>query len=161
VKIMKKRAVLSIAVMTLLTTFLILSCSGEKKEEAKANTATQNASTEKKEVNPMDNKGIGPIKNVTLGEIDPGRAAKGKEIFQAKCSACHKETKKYIGPAPQGVLTRRSPEWIMNMILNPEEMVKNDDIAKKLFEEFMYVPMANQSLTEDEARSVLEYFRTL
>jgi hypothetical protein len=49
----------------------------------------------------------------------------------------------------------------MNMILNPEVMIKKDPIAKKLLDEFDGAPMANQNLTEDQARQVLEYFRTL
>jgi hypothetical protein len=49
----------------------------------------------------------------------------------------------------------------MNMILNPEEMTKNDPLAKALLIEFNGSPMANQNLTEEEARQVLEYFRTL
>ncbi|MDH3321965.1 MAG: cytochrome c, partial [Flavobacteriaceae bacterium] len=54
---------------------------------------------------------------------------------------------------------RRSPEWIMNMILNPEVMVVENETAKQLLIEYS-APMANQSLTEDEARAILEYFRT-
>jgi len=49
----------------------------------------------------------------------------------------------------------------MNMILNPEVMVKEDPLAKELMAEFNGAPMANQGLTEDQARSILEYFRTL
>jgi cytochrome c len=78
-----------------------------------------------------------------------------------KCMACHNPTKKFIGPTPLGVLDRRAPEWVMNMILDPEGMVKNDPVAKQLLIEYNGVPMANQSLTEEEARSILEYFRTL
>jgi cytochrome c len=58
-----------------------------------------------------------------------------------------------------GVTDRRTPEWIMNMILNPEVMVAENPIAKKLLAEYLS-PMANQSLTESEARAILEYFRT-
>ena len=75
--------------------------------------------------------------------------------------ACHRPDKKFIGPAPKGVLERRTPEWVMNMILNPEEMVQKDPLAKDLLVEFNGSPMANQNLTEEEARAVLEYFRTL
>lgn len=111
--------------------------------------------------NPLDNKGIGPIKQITLPEtIDQKMADAGKKVYQEKCTSCHKEYDKYIGPAPVGIMERRSPEWIMNMILNPEEMVQKDPIAKDLIKQFAS-PMANQHLTEDEARSVLEYFRTL
>ena len=66
--------------------------------------------------------------------------------------------KRHVGPPLSGILERRNPAWVMNMILNPEVMVKEDPIAKKLFEEFLS-PMANQNLTEEEARAVVEYFR--
>ncbi len=107
-------------------------------------------------------KGIGPVTSVTLEEaISEEMAAAGKVIFDAKCSACHKTDKRFIGPEPKNVLSRRTPEWVMNMILNPEEMVSKDPIGKLLLVEYNGSPMANQNLTQDEARSVLEYFRTL
>jgi hypothetical protein len=49
----------------------------------------------------------------------------------------------------------------MNMILNPDGMVKEDPVAKQLLMEYNGTPMANQNLTKEEARAVLEYFRTL
>ena len=39
-------------------------------------------------------------------------------------------------------------------------MVKEDPIAKQLLQEYLS-PMANQNLTEEQARSIPEYFRTL
>ena len=84
----------------------------------------------------------------------------GADLFKAKCSSCHKPAKKYVGPAPVGILERRNPAWIMNMILNPEGMVESDPVAKELLVRYL-APMANQNLTEDEARKILEYFRTL
>ncbi len=125
-------------------------CGGSK-------TADKSATPEV--IDPMEDKGIGPIKSVTLGPIDDAMAARGKEIYGLKCTACHKVDKRFIGPSPQGVLSRRTPEWIMNMILNPEEMVKDNAQARALLAEYM-APMANQNLTEEEARAVLEYFRT-
>jgi mono/diheme cytochrome c family protein len=94
-----------------------------------------------------------------LGEIDPAVAAAGQEIFEAKCAACHKMDKRYIGPPMAGVVSRRTPEWIMNMILNPEGMVAEDPDARQLLMEYS-APMANQNLTHEEARQILEYFRT-
>ena len=105
-------------------------------------------------------KGLGPIKSVTLGELDPELAKKGEEIYKLKCTACHNPDNDKIGPAPHGIMERRTPEWIMNMILNPEEMAKNDPIARGLLMKYNTV-MANQGLTEEDARAVLEYFRTL
>ncbi len=79
------------------------------------------------------NKGVGPIKSVTLGdEIDQEMAAKGAEIYNMNCTACHKTDKKFIGPAPKGILERRTPEWVMNMIMDPEGMTQNDPLARDL-----------------------------
>jgi mono/diheme cytochrome c family protein len=103
--------------------------------------------------------GIGPIRNLRLGDIDPLLASAGEEVFALKCSACHRLDERYIGPALGDVTQKRTPEYVMNMILNPEEMVERHPEAKKLFAEFNFTPMANQQLTEDDARAVLEYLR--
>lgn len=158
--------------LLLLTVLALISCGGkdEKKEKEQIKIGGgEKKVVVKKEATPpeadlidMSNKGVGPIKNVELGnDIDQTMAKAGGELFKNKCTACHKADRKFIGPAPTGVLERRSPEWIMNMILNPEVMVKEDPIAKQLLMEFNGSPMANQGLTEDEARKILEYFRTL
>ncbi len=106
--------------------------------------------------------GVGPIQPFTLPtEIDSELANQGKEVYESLCTACHKAEKRFIGPAPKDILTRRTPAWIMNMILNPEEMVQKDQLAKQLLIEYNGSPMANQNLTEEQARAVLEYFRTL
>jgi mono/diheme cytochrome c family protein len=104
--------------------------------------------------------GIGPIKEFTPGAIDESLAATGKAAFDLKCSACHKIDQRYVGPALGDVTTHRSPAYIMNMILNPEEMTKRHPEARKLLAEYA-APMANQNLTQDEARAVLEYLRTV
>lgn len=110
----------------------------------------------------QSNHGVGPVKEFALETtINQELVAQGSEIFQAKCTACHKTEKKFIGPSPAGILSRRTPAWVMNMILNPDVMIQQDPIAKKLIMEYNGSPMANQSLTEAEARAVLEYFRTL
>ena len=149
----------------------LLSCGGddkkEKKEKVKISTtkkkATKKETTKKEEATyDLSNKGIGPVKSLELpAEIDQAMADNGAAVFKSKCTACHKIGKKFIGPAPNGIFKKRSPEWVMNMILNPDEMVQKDPIAKALLMEYNGSPMANQNLTEEEARSVVEYFRTL
>lgn len=110
----------------------------------------------------MDNKGVGPITNLEFpDEINDEMAARGKAKFDAICVACHMIDKRMIGPALKGVYDRRSPEWVMNMILNPDGMLKEDPIAKALLKEYNNAIMLNQNLTEDEARDVAEYLRTL
>lgn len=103
--------------------------------------------------------GIGPVtEKIQLDEIDKALAKKGEDLFETKCSACHKLDERYVGPAQRDLLERRSPEYIMNMILNPAEMVDKHPEAKKMLAEFM-TPMPNQNLSREEARSILEYFR--
>jgi len=140
----------------IISILLIVGCSKSSK------TTDNKTVTEEKTVDPLSNIGIGPISNVDLSpEIDQVLAAGGKEIYDLKCTACHKTTEKFIGPAPAGIMERRNPAWIMNMILNPDEMILNDPIARDLLIEYNFAPMANQSLTEEEARAILEYFRTI
>ncbi len=147
--------------LLLVMSLAILSCGGnsEKQEIEKDDAKVAN------EVDPNDwrtNKGIGPITKVSLSEeVSDELANTGKAVFELKCSACHKTDKRYIGPPPQNILERRTPEWVMNMILNPGGMVAEDPIAKQLLVEYNGTPMANQNLTEEEARAILEYFRTL
>ena len=162
----------TLKILSLFTILLLFSCGGgeEKKEETtklKLKTTEKIAEVKKTTTKPSEtidltNKGVGPITSISLGtEIDQAMAGQGKEIYKKMCTACHRPTKKFIGPAPKGALERRTPEWIMNMILDPEGMVTNDPLAKALLIEFNGSPMANQNLTEEEARAVLEYFRTL
>lgn len=142
-------------------TIIFMACGGgEKKQSAKerilANTVKDPYQNWK------DYNGVGPVQAFELpAEIDNSMVTKGQEVFEAKCTACHKPEKRFIGPAPKDILSRRNPAWVMNMILDPEQMVKEDAIAKKLLIDFNGSPMANQNLTEEEARAVLEYFRTL
>lgn len=144
-------------VMTALVMMFASCGGGEPKQEGPAVKAE---SMVKKEA-PGPDKGVGPIKSVDVSApVDAALAATGMETFEAKCTACHKMGKRFVGPDLTEVTSRREPEWIMNMILNPEGMVAENETAKALLAEYLS-PMANQSLTEDEARSILEYFRSL
>ncbi len=102
-------------------------------------------------------RGVGPVDHVDIAALDGARALKGSQLFPVKCSACHKLDERYIGPALAGVTTRRQPEWILNMILNPENMLQQDPTAKALLVEFI-APMANQHLTREEAEDILAFF---
>lgn len=104
-------------------------------------------------------KGIGPIQELVLPDtIDDALAAEGEATFVAFCSACHKFGERYVGPDLQGVSERRSPEWIMNMILNTNQMIFEDDTAYDLLAQYM-TPMPQLPLTEEQARELLEFFR--
>jgi len=163
---------LTMKFISILSLLIAFSC-GEKEKKESYSLENGNAVEETKKAEPVSsvkaseridltNKGVGPVKSITLpAEIDPALVAQGQEIYNKMCTACHKSNEKFIGPPPVGILERRTPEWVMNMILNPEVMIAQDPLAKDLLMEFNGAPMANQNLTEDQARSVLEYFRTL
>jgi mono/diheme cytochrome c family protein len=102
--------------------------------------------------------GVGPVKEVKLGPIDKQLVDKGQQIFTTKCSACHRIDSKLVGPPMKDITKRRKPEWIMNMILNPQQMTQENKIAKELFATYL-VQMTFQDVTQDDARAILEYFR--
>ncbi len=148
---------------------LVISC-GEKKEEKndggfEMNRTKKEAPAAKaSEGVPVDlsNNGVGPIKELTFpDEIDAELAAQGEAKYSTICVACHQAEQRMIGPALKGVYERRSPAWVMNMILNPDRMLKEDPIAQALLKEYNNAIMLNQNLTEEEARAVAEYLRTL
>ena len=105
-------------------------------------------------------KGVGKFTDVKLDpHLDAKSAAQGSGIYDLKCSSCHKLTKeKLVGPGWLGVTTRRKPEWIMNFATNTDEMLNKDAEAQSLLEECL-VRMPNQSLSDDDARNVLEFMR--
>lgn len=104
--------------------------------------------------------GIGPVTEaIELGPIDKVLAATGQGQFETKCSSCHKMDTTYVGPSLGDVTARRTPAYIMNMILNPQEMVERHPIAKQLLAERMSF-MPNQQLSHEDARAVVEYLRT-
>jgi cytochrome c len=161
-------------VIFLCTGFLI-SCGGKEEEEKTDRLQIgQKPKVETKKAEPvsngvpaskritLDNKGVGVIKNLELSStIDNAMADRGSALFKTNCTACHKTSKRFIGPNPTGIMERRSPEWIMNMILDPKLMSEEDQCAKDLLVEFNGAAMANQNMTEEQARDILEYFRTL
>jgi mono/diheme cytochrome c family protein len=147
--------------------YILISCGGssdstDTTEPPKSMLSAEPKSLEEAEKTWETNFGVGPISEFELpAEIDNAMAEAGMVVYEAKCTACHKPDKDFIGPAPKGIMERRTPAWVMNMIIDPEGMIANDPIAKQLLIKFNGAPMANQNLTEEEARAVLEYFRTL
>lgn len=161
--------------LAIIFSVLIMSCGGKEEKKKKRFSFERTKATEKpvkatpaEDVVPasqritLDEKGVGQIKDITLDpEINTEMAATGEAIYNSNCTACHKLDKRFIGPSPRGIMKRRSPEWIMNMILDPKLMTEQDRCAKDLLVEFNGAAMANQNLTVEETRAILEYFRTL
>jgi len=142
----------------LLVVLVLINCGGGEGEAAKE-AATPKLSPEGLTQEQLTH-GVGPIAAFTLGPQDDALVARGAEVFELKCVACHKVDERLVGPPLAGVTTKRTPAFIMNMILNPDEMVKKHPEVKAMLAEF-YVPMTFQNVSEDDARAILEYLRTL
>lgn len=141
----------------ILILFMVILSTSCKTTDHKVETTERVEKIDQKET---INIGIGPIKQVTISSIDANLAKHGKELFESKCSACHRIGQRYVGPDLQNVTKRRAPEWIMNMILNPIEMTQKDPIAKELITTYL-TQMTFQNVSEEEARKILEYFRQI
>ena len=101
------------------------------------------------------------ITKVEIGPINPKLVNAGKGLFNSKCVACHNMDQNKIGPALGKVTKERKPEYIMNVILNPAKMQKIDPVYKGLLVKFKNVPMPDPNLSETQARSILEYLRSV
>jgi cytochrome c len=104
--------------------------------------------------------GIGPVTEpLTLGPVNHEQAEEGEKLFTAKCSACHKLGERYVGPPLGGITEKVTPEFAMNMMLNPQEMYTRHPVVKELLGQYM-TQMPNLGLTQEQARAVVEYLRT-
>jgi mono/diheme cytochrome c family protein len=104
-------------------------------------------------------KGTGPVTSVILGEPDPEMARRGETLFVSNCVTCHSlEGEKKIGPGLKNITSRRTPEYIMNMMLDPLGMTKNDSLAGELLNVYL-AQMTPLNLKEKDARDILEYLR--
>ncbi len=162
-----KKLKLLITVFTFSAGIAFFSACGGSDTNTDANgstaTATDESAVADEEIDPdakSDSKGVGKFTNVAIdATIDNAMAAKGQAIFEGKCTACHKTTdEKVVGPGLKNITNLRTPEWIMNMIANPEEMTKKDPVAKALFEKHL-VQMTFQNVSDDETRQIYEFLR--
>ncbi|MFL9843124.1 c-type cytochrome [Flavobacterium rhizosphaerae] len=88
-----------------------------------------------------------------------GDAAKGKELFNANCAACHKLDAKSTGPALRDVADRHDRQWLYDWIHNSSAMIKaGDPAAVKLFEENNHTQMtAFPQLSTQDIDNILAY----
>ena len=111
---------------------------------------------------PTKDKGIGPVKNVVLGAVlNKKMVDEGKVLFNNKCIICHDMDQKKIGPPLRNVTKDRTPEFIMNLLVNSAQMQKDNATVKELLKKYNNVPMPDPAINQAQARSVLEYLRSL
>jgi mono/diheme cytochrome c family protein len=143
----------------LLLAALLLAACGAKGNDTSSGDAAASASAGG-ELTPFQVKnGIGPItEEVTLGPLDKDMAERGEDIFDLKCSSCHKLDQRYVGPALGDVLTRRTPTYVMNMIMAPDTMYTRHPEARALLAQYA-TQMPNLHLSREDARAIVEHIR--
>lgn len=157
---MKKLLILSLVIFFI---GVIASCGSNNNSESSTETASEApAASTTENGNPSYDplRGEGKFTSVDLGaSLDASKAELGDQVFQVKCSSCHKLTdEKLVGPGWKGVTERRKPEWIMNFITNTDVMIDKDpELQAQL--ELCLVRMPNQNLSDDDARNLLEFMR--
>jgi mono/diheme cytochrome c family protein len=133
----------------------IYACSGNtsKKEGAEAATETGTPAYDTA-------RGAGKFNNVTVSPtLDAAKAEVGLKVYDVKCASCHKlSDEKLVGPGWKGVTAKHKPEWILNFVTNPDEMLQKDPKAQAMLEVCL-VRMPNQNLTDEEALGVYEFMR--
>ena len=88
-----------------------------------------------------------------------GDPAKGKELFNTLCAACHKLDAKSTGPALRGVADKHDRAWIYKWVRNSSEMIKaGDPDAVKLFAENNNAVMTPfPQLTDADIDNIMAY----
>lgn len=100
--------------------------------------------------------GFGSYVPEVVANADP---AKGKELFNSLCAACHKRYKNATGPSLHEVTKRRDMDWLYKWIVNSQELIKSGDAqAVQLYEEWNKVAMnAFPQLSEEDINNILAY----
>ena len=91
-----------------------------------------------------------------------GDPAKGKELFNANCAACHKLDAKATGPALRGIAGKYEMSWIYKWVHNSSDLIKSGDAAAvKVFEENNKIAMtAFPQLAEGDIDNIIAYTST-
>lgn len=154
-----KKSIYLVSASALLS--LLVSCGGSetKTEEASTTEPPKSMIADPVSYDPKRGEGKFSADNVTIGALDEAMASRGEAIAGTKCTSCHKlSDEKLVGPGWKGVSERRAAHWIMNFITNPDPMIDKDpEVQAQL--ELCLVRMPNQSLTDNDARDLVEFMR--
>lgn len=100
-----------------------------------------------------------------VGPCGDGDVAKGKQLFNQNCAACHALNRKMTGPALANVATRLTEEegldcdWIYSWVKNSAGMIASgDSYANKIYAEYNQSAMtAFPTLSNQDINNILAY----
>lgn len=103
--------------------------------------------------------GIGPVtERLDIGDLNVERARRGAEVFDLRCTACHRMERRFVGPPLGDVAETRSPEFLINFILNPEEMTNRHPVGQALLQDYMTI-MPYQNVSKEQAIEIVDFLR--
>ncbi len=146
---MNRKTVLYTAIIIFATGIISFQLSGSR---GKSTTPGFQVSTDK---------GIGPFKDVKLAAVDPVKVKKGMAVFMQKCFICHDLDNKKLAPPLRNITREVPPEFILNMIVNPTEMQKQNPRAQAQMKKYNNLPMLDQQLSQPDALNILDYLRSV
>ncbi len=87
---------------------------------------------------------------------------RGEQIFRTRCATCHtvtgNELAGALGPDLLGVTQRREPQWLLDWLKAPDQMLKKKDpIAMAMYKQYNNLAMPNMRLHKEEALALLDY----
>ena len=105
------------------------------------------------------------VRNLYQDAPEIRKLTQGESIFRTRCSTCHeigRSPDKTMKPGPNllDVSDRRTHEWLVRWIQEPDKMLEEKDpTAIQLFESYNRLPMPNLRVSEHEAEMLLDFIK--
>jgi protein SCO1/2 len=111
-------------------------------------------------MDPDERAKVPPVEKVIAATVvdDPSNLP-GQALFLKTCGGCHTVGKgRRVGPDLAGVTTRRTRDWLVSYIMEPEKVrAKRDPAALSLAAQYPTVRMPNLGLSELDSGDVIAY----
>jgi protein SCO1/2 len=111
-------------------------------------------------MDPVQRTKVPPIEKANASVfVDNPSNLPGQALFVKTCGACHTVGKgRRVGPDLAGVTTRRTRDWLVSYIMEPEKVrAKGDAAAMSLVAQYPTVRMPNLGLSEFDSSDVIAY----
>ena len=95
-----------------------------------------------------------------LAAAGNARADAGKELFEAKCTSCHTiGGGDGVGPDLKGVAARRSADWLVGVITEPDQLTARKDPTQLELTKKYGMEMPNLGISRDDARQIATFLQ--
>jgi protein SCO1/2 len=95
--------------------------------------------------------------------VDDPRKLPGQALFVKTCGGCHTVGRgNRVGPDLGDVTTRRTRDWLLRYIMEPEKLRANEDpVALSLAKNYPTIRMPNLGLSELDSTDVIAYIEAM